>query len=58
MRPLGRPKHRWEDNTEMALRETGFEDADRIHRVYPTEYDRRLYHHELLDTIKGRKFLH
>jgi hypothetical protein len=30
-RPLGRPKHRWEDNVEMDLREIGWEDANSIH---------------------------
>jgi hypothetical protein len=30
-RPLGRSKHRWEDNITMNLRETGWEDADWIH---------------------------
>jgi hypothetical protein len=30
-RPLGRPRHRWEDNTEMDLREIGFGDVDWIH---------------------------
>jgi hypothetical protein len=24
-RPLGRPRHRWEDNTKMNLREVGWE---------------------------------
>jgi hypothetical protein len=27
-RPLGRPRHRWEDNTKMELREIGFGDVD------------------------------
>jgi hypothetical protein len=30
-RPLGRPRHRWEDNNKMDLRETGFGDVDWIH---------------------------
>jgi hypothetical protein len=30
-RPLGRPKHRWEDNIKMDLREIGFGDVDWIH---------------------------
>jgi hypothetical protein len=29
-RPLGRPRHRWEDNTEMVLRETGWGGMDWI----------------------------
>jgi hypothetical protein len=27
-RPLGRPRHRWEDNIRMGLRETRWEDVD------------------------------
>jgi hypothetical protein len=30
-RPLGRPRHRWEDNINMDLRETGFGNVDWIH---------------------------
>jgi hypothetical protein len=30
-RPLGRPRHRWEDNIKMDLRKTGFGDVDWIH---------------------------
>jgi hypothetical protein len=30
-RPLGRPRHRWEDNIKMNLREKGFGDVDWIH---------------------------
>jgi hypothetical protein len=30
-RPLGRPRHRWEDNIRMDLREIGFGDVDWIH---------------------------
>jgi hypothetical protein len=29
-RPLGRPRHRWEDNMKMDLREIGFGDVDWI----------------------------
>jgi hypothetical protein len=32
-RPLVRPRHRWEDNIEMDLREIGFGDVDWIHLV-------------------------
>jgi hypothetical protein len=31
MRPLGRPRRRWEDNIKMDLREIGFWDVDWIH---------------------------
>jgi hypothetical protein len=30
-RALGRPRCRWEDNNEMDLKETGYEDMDWIH---------------------------
>jgi hypothetical protein len=30
-RPLRRPRHRWEDNIKLDLREIGFGDVDRIH---------------------------
>jgi hypothetical protein len=30
-RPLGKPRHRWEDNIKMNLREIGFGDVDWIH---------------------------
>jgi hypothetical protein len=30
-RPLGRPRHRWEDNIKMDHREIGFGDVDWIH---------------------------
>jgi hypothetical protein len=29
-RPLGRPRHRWEDNIKMDLREVGWESTDWI----------------------------
>jgi hypothetical protein len=30
-RPLGRPRHRWEDEIKMDLRETGWEGVEWIH---------------------------
>jgi ribosomal protein S19E (S16A) len=30
-RPLGRPRHRWENNNEMYLKETGQEDVNFVH---------------------------
>jgi hypothetical protein len=30
-RPLGRPRHRWEDNIKMDLRELGWEGVNWIH---------------------------
>jgi hypothetical protein len=32
-RPLGRPRHRWEDNIKMDLREVGWVDMDWIDLV-------------------------
>jgi hypothetical protein len=32
-RPLERPRHRWEDNIKMDLKEIGFGDVDWIHRA-------------------------
>jgi hypothetical protein len=32
-RPLGRPRRRWEDNTEMDLKEIWFGDVDWFHLV-------------------------
>jgi hypothetical protein len=29
-RPLGRPRHRWEDNIKMNLQEVGWEGMDKI----------------------------
>jgi hypothetical protein len=29
-KPLGRPRHRWEDNTKLYFREIGFDGAKRI----------------------------
>jgi hypothetical protein len=31
METLGRPRHRWEDNIKMNLREVGLGDVDWIH---------------------------
>jgi hypothetical protein len=36
-RPLGRPKHRWEDNIKMDLREIGWGGMDWIHLTHNTE---------------------
>jgi hypothetical protein len=31
--PLGRPRHRWENNIRMGLREIGWEGVDWIHLI-------------------------
>jgi hypothetical protein len=33
-RPLGRPRHRWEENVKMGLRKIGCEDVDWIHLAH------------------------
>jgi hypothetical protein len=33
MRPLRRPRHRWEDNTRMDLKEIGWEGVGQIYLV-------------------------
>jgi hypothetical protein len=35
--PLGRHRHRWEDNIRMDLRQKGWEDVDWIHLVHDME---------------------
>jgi hypothetical protein len=32
-RPLGRPRHKWEDNIRIDLREIGWEDVDWMHQA-------------------------
>jgi hypothetical protein len=41
-RPLGRPRRRWEDNTNMDLREIGFGDVDWIHLAHDRDRWRAL----------------
>jgi hypothetical protein len=36
-RPLGRPRHRWEDNIKMDLREIEWEGVEWIHMVQDRE---------------------
>jgi hypothetical protein len=43
-RPLGRPKHRWEDNITMDLRETGFGVVYWIHMALYRDQWRALVH--------------
>jgi hypothetical protein len=42
MRPLGRPRRRWEDSIKMDLREIGFGDADWIHLAQDSDRWRAL----------------
>jgi hypothetical protein len=37
-RLLGRPSHRWEDNTRIDLRETRWEGKDWIHLIQDTDH--------------------
>jgi hypothetical protein len=41
-RPLGRPRHRWEDNIKMVLREMGLGDMDWIHLTQDRDQKRAL----------------
>ena len=41
-RPLGRPRHRWEDNIKMGLREVGFGSMDWIELVHGRDMWRAL----------------
>jgi hypothetical protein len=41
-RPLGRPRHRWEDSIKMDLREIGFGDVDWIHLAWDRDRWRAL----------------
>jgi hypothetical protein len=59
-RPLGRHRHRWEDNIKMYLRETGFGDVDWIHLAQDKDRDRIgscEHGDEPLGSIKCREFL-
>jgi hypothetical protein len=42
MRPLGRPKRRWEANIRLDLREIGWEVLNWIHLAEDTDHDGRL----------------
>jgi hypothetical protein len=42
MRPLGRPRRRWEDNIKLDLREKEFGDVDWIHLAQDTDKWRAL----------------
>jgi hypothetical protein len=50
-RPLGRPRHRWEDNSKMDLREIGFGDVDWIHWAQDRDSE---HGNEPLGSIKCR----
>jgi hypothetical protein len=51
-RPFRKPRHRWEDNIKMDLREIGFGDVDCIHLAQDGEHG-----NELLGSIKCGVFL-
>jgi hypothetical protein len=56
-RPLGRPRHRWEDNNKMDLRETGFGDVDWIHWAKDMDRWQALVNtNKLLSSIKCGEF--
>jgi hypothetical protein len=41
-RPLGRPRHKWDDNIKMDLGEIGFGDVDWIHLAWDRDIRRPL----------------
>jgi hypothetical protein len=41
-RPLGRPRHRWEDNIKMDIREIGLGGVDYIHLAQDRDWWRAL----------------
>jgi hypothetical protein len=58
-RSLGRPRHRWEDNIRMDLREILGEGVDWIHLAQDMDLCWALVNlvNEPLDSIKGGEFL-
>jgi hypothetical protein len=56
-RPLGRPKHRWDDNISMKIKEMGFEDVDWIHLSQDRVQWLARVHTVVRDSIKGGEFL-
>jgi hypothetical protein len=55
--PFGRPRHKWEDNIKMDLREIGTEVVDWIHLAQDRDQWRALeYGNETLSSIKGGEF--
>jgi hypothetical protein len=57
-RPLGRPRHRWEDTIKMDLREIGFGGAEWIHLAQDRGRWRTLVNcDEPSGSIKCREFL-
>jgi hypothetical protein len=59
MRSLGRPKHRWEDNIRMVLREIRWEGVKWIHLAQDRDQWGGCYEHgnEPSGCIKGGEFL-
>jgi hypothetical protein len=54
-RPLGRPRHRWEDNVRMELSEMGWEGVDWIHLAQDRDYCE--HGNEPSGCVKGGNFL-
>jgi hypothetical protein len=55
-RPLGRRRHRWEDNIKMYIREIGFEDVDCLYLAQDKDQWRE-YGNEPSGYKKGGEFL-
>jgi hypothetical protein len=58
-RPLGRPRHRWEDDEKMNLQEVGWQGMDWIDLAQDSDRWRVLVNAvmNLLSSIKCREFL-
>ena len=52
-RPLGRPRHRWKDNSKMGIQQIGGEDADWIALVQ--DEDKRREHVKVVMNLWVRK---
>jgi hypothetical protein len=55
-RPLGRPRHRWEDNKRMYLKEVEWDGADWLYLAKEGDHWWALVN-KPLDSITGREFL-
>jgi hypothetical protein len=57
-RQLGKPRHRLEDNTEMGLKQIGWEGVDWIHLAHDRDYWRSCEHgNKHSDFVKIGEFL-
>lgn len=55
--PLGRVRHRWENNIKLRVKEIRCEDVDRIHVSQDNISNRSECSNEPFDSIKGGGFI-